>query len=68
MMAGALTQKNAEYLERKIGREPTDGELYMAHFLGAHGASKLIDATRQSGHARGQDVFRPGPRQQADFL
>jgi len=57
MMAGALTQKNAQYLERKIGREPTDGELYMAHFLGAHGASRLIDATNANPDMRADKMF-----------
>ncbi|WP_029058740.1 transglycosylase SLT domain-containing protein [Stappia stellulata] len=41
-MAGELTQKNAEYLSRKLGRAPNEGELYIAHFLGAGGANKLI--------------------------
>jgi hypothetical protein len=57
MMAGALTQKNAQYLERRIGREPTDGELYMAHFLGAHGASKMIDATAANPDMRADQMF-----------
>ncbi|KZM48197.1 transglycosylase SLT domain-containing protein [Labrenzia sp. OB1] len=57
MMAGALTQKNASYLERRIGREPTDGELYMAHFLGAHGASKLIETTAAKPDMRADSVF-----------
>lgn len=57
MMAGALTQKNAQYLERRIGREPTDGELYMAHFLGAHGASKMIDATAANPDMRADKMF-----------
>ena len=57
MMAGALTQKNANYLERKIGREPTDGELYMAHFLGANGASRLIDATNANPDMRADKMF-----------
>lgn len=62
MMAGALTQKNSQYLERKIGREPTDGELYMAHFLGAHGASKLIDATAANPDMRADKAFSPQAR------
>lgn len=57
MMAGALTQKNATYLERKIGRAPTDGELYMAHFLGAYGASRLIDATNANPEMRADKMF-----------
>jgi hypothetical protein len=47
-MTGVLTQKNAAALTGRIGRVPTDGglytaKLYMAHFLGAGGAGKLID-------------------------
>jgi len=56
-MAGALTQKNSNYLERRIGREPTDGELYMAHFLGAHGASKLIETTAANPDMRADKMF-----------
>ncbi|MEM9634886.1 MAG: transglycosylase SLT domain-containing protein [Pseudomonadota bacterium] len=57
MMAGALTQKNASYLEQRIGRAPTDGELYMAHFLGANGASRLIDAALTNPQVRADSMF-----------
>lgn len=46
MMAGALTQQNREALTAATGREPTGGELYMAHLLGARGARDLIRAAR----------------------
>ncbi len=62
IMAGALTQKNAQHLERRIGREPTDGELYMAHFLGANGAGKLIDATAANPDMRADRIFAPQAR------
>ena len=39
VMAGALTQNNAAVLSRRIGRQPTYSELYIAHFLGAGGAA-----------------------------
>lgn len=42
VMAGALTQKNAEQLGTVLGRQPQAGELYMAHVLGARGAADLI--------------------------
>lgn len=42
VLAGVFTEKNAQYLGSKLGRQPTDGELYIAHFLGANGASRLI--------------------------
>ncbi|QDG77048.1 transglycosylase SLT domain-containing protein [Labrenzia sp. PHM005] len=57
IMAGAYTQKNAAYLERRIGREPTDGELYMAHFLGANGASRLIENTASNPDQRADRIF-----------
>ena len=45
VMAGALTQKNRDQLASSLGRQPQAGELYMAHVLGARGASDLIRAT-----------------------
>jgi len=44
LMAGALTQKNRDQLAGALGRQPQAGELYMAHVLGARGASDLIQA------------------------
>ncbi len=37
-----LTQDNYSYLKSKLNREPTDGELYLAHQQGAGGAEKLL--------------------------
>src|SRR5687767_6804875 len=42
MMGGAFTRANAVRLAGTLGRAPTEGELYIAHFLGATGASRLI--------------------------
>lgn len=57
LMAGAFTQKNADYLSRKLGRDPTEGELYMAHFLGANGAKRLIEASQSNSEARADKLF-----------
>ena len=46
VLAGALTQKNAQALEAALGREPTAGDLYAAHVLGAKGAASLIGNAR----------------------
>ena len=35
----AFTKQNASILQKSLGREPNDTDLYMAHFLGAGGAS-----------------------------
>jgi hypothetical protein len=42
VMAGAYTRSNAAKLAAAIGRRPTEGELYLAHFLGPSGAIRLI--------------------------
>ena len=42
LMAGAFTKANAGKLAARLGRDPTEGELYIAHFLGPTGASRLI--------------------------
>jgi hypothetical protein len=41
-VAGVFTNKNKAQLNRELGRAPSQGELYMAHFLGAGGASDFI--------------------------
>lgn len=51
VMAGALTRQNREALTAATGRDPSAGELYMAHVLGARGAADLI-STAQSDPAR----------------
>jgi hypothetical protein len=48
MMAGVLTQQNREALASATGRDPSGGELYMAHLLGARGAADLIRTAQQS--------------------
>ncbi|MCK2054540.1 lytic transglycosylase domain-containing protein [Methylobacterium sp. 37f] len=47
-MAGALTERNRETLTAALGREPTGGDLYAAHVLGARGAAALINTAQAS--------------------
>ncbi|MFN3673064.1 MAG: transglycosylase SLT domain-containing protein [Bosea sp. (in: a-proteobacteria)] len=58
VMAGALTQQNREQLASALGRQPHAGELYMAHVLGARGASELI---RAAGSDPGRAAARDFP-------
>ena len=37
-----FTKNNSKYLKSKIGKEPTSGDLYLAHFLGVGGARDLL--------------------------
>ena len=57
-LAGALTQRNREALGTALGREPTSGDLYAAHVLGAKGAATLI-ASAQGSPARSAALDLP---------
>jgi hypothetical protein len=57
VMAGALTKSNAAMLSAKLGRAPSEGELYIAHFLGASGAARLIGAAEQNPSANAAGMF-----------
>ena len=56
-MAGALTRQNAARLKTKIGRDATEGELYIAHFLGANGAARLINAAATNPQVSAASLF-----------
>src|SRR5215813_6971867 len=56
-MAGVLTQTNSFQLTGMIGRRPTDGELYMAHFMGVGGAARLINSAVDDPQASAARMF-----------
>jgi hypothetical protein len=56
-MAAVLTQSNGFKLTGKIGRRPTDAELYMAHFMGVGGAGKLIQGAEDNPNASAAQMF-----------
>jgi hypothetical protein len=56
-MAAVLTQSNSFQLTGKIGRRPSDAELYMAHFLGIGGAAKLITNAEEAPDASAVRMF-----------
>jgi hypothetical protein len=43
LMAAEYAKENARSLERRLGREATASDLYLAHFLGAAGAARVIE-------------------------
>jgi hypothetical protein len=57
VMAASLASDHAAYLRGRVGREPSGGELYAAHFLGPEGAAKLIDAAHGAPHASAASLF-----------
>lgn len=62
LVAGALTRRNAASLRDDIGREATAGELYIAHFLGAKGASSLIGAVGSDPTSSAADLLPQAAR------
>lgn len=48
LMGAEYVKGNYEGLKKRLGREPTAGDLYMAHFLGLGGASKILSAPRDA--------------------
>jgi Transglycosylase SLT domain len=62
MMAGAFTKNNASALSERLGREPSEGELYIAHFLGVGGGARLIELAANNPSAKAADYF-PGAAQ-----
>ncbi len=62
LMAGELTSDNAAYLRGRVGREPTGGELYVAHFLGPQGSARLIQAKAANPAASAPALFPDAAR------
>jgi Transglycosylase SLT domain len=56
-MAAVLSQSNSFKLTGRIGRRPTDSELYMAHFMGVGGAAKLISNAEDNPNASAARLF-----------
>lgn len=57
LMAGAFTERNRQSLMADLGRAPTNGELYAAHFLGAQGASNLVQVASTNPSAAAARYF-----------
>ena len=57
LMAGEMAGDNSAYLKGRVGREPTTGELYVAHFLGPKGSAELIEASHSRPGAAAASLF-----------
>lgn len=62
LMAGELTSDHAAYLKGRVGRDPTAGELYAAHFLGPQGSARLIKAVESQPGAPAASLFPDAAR------
>jgi hypothetical protein len=59
-LAAAFTRSNGEHLKTRFGRNPSAGELYIAHFLGAEGAERMFRAGLENPDQVAVNIF---PRQ-----
>jgi hypothetical protein len=57
LMAGELASDHAAYLKGRVGRDPTAGELYAAHFLGPQGSARLIKAMQTTPRSSAAAIF-----------
>ncbi len=62
LMAGELASDHAAYLKGRVGRQPTAGELYAAHFLGPQGSARLIEAVENTPGAVAAQLFPDAAR------
>ncbi len=60
LMGGVFTQQNAAVLAQRLGRAPSEGELYIAHFLGPCGAAKAITLAPSNPNANAAEIFPGG--------
>ena len=57
--AARLARDNAAHLKRALGRDPTPGELYLAHQQGAEGAARLLsNPDARAASIVGEDAVR----------
>ncbi len=62
LMAGEFSNENKAYLECRVGCDVGGTELYMAHFMGAGGAAKFLNARAENGKAAAADMFPQAAR------
>jgi hypothetical protein len=57
LMGGVFTQQNTAVLGKQLGRAPSEGELYIAHFFGPYGAAKAISLAQSNPNANAAEIF-----------
>jgi hypothetical protein len=62
VMAAEFASDNRDYLEQRIGRQASSTDLYLAHFLGAAGASKFLTSMASSPNASAAAIFPAAAR------
>ena len=69
LMAAAMAGDNQAVLTGALGRAPTSGELYLAHFLGADGAVKFLSGLASDPSQSAASLFpKPASTNRAVFF
>lgn len=58
MMAAEFASDNKDHLENKLNKEANATDLYIAHFLGAGGATKFLSAKTSNPDQKASDIFK----------
>jgi len=58
-MGAQLAKANQTILRGALGREPTDADLYVAHFLGSNGARSFLTGLRDNPDRRAAELVSP---------
>lgn len=54
-----FTEENKKQLSKRLGRQPDDYELYLAHGFGAAGAGRFIEGLNRNPNTRTSEFFSP---------
>jgi hypothetical protein len=57
MMGGVFTQQNAAVLSSRLGRAPSEGELYIGHFFGPYAGARAIALAASNPNANAAEIF-----------
>lgn len=68
IMAAELASDNRDYLVQQTGREPEAVDLYLAHFLGAGGAAKFLNAMASAPGMAAAGLFPAAARANASIF
>jgi hypothetical protein len=62
LMGGVFTQTNAAVLASRLGRTPSEGELYVGHFFGPYAGAKAIALAASNPTANAAEIFPAAAR------
>jgi soluble lytic murein transglycosylase-like protein len=68
IMAAESTRDHRQYLAQKLGREPTDTDLYFSHFLGPENAATFLLSREQQPDTFASDLFPEAAKSNQDIF